>query len=113
MLDDTREAALALVTLSFTDRYEWRFSDGDSSFTADMDDERPFERLQRREVFFTKGDVFKVRLRTRTWQVEKGLKTEKAVLEVLEVIHAPQQILLASPGQLSEPKPPKALPPSP
>lgn len=113
VLDDTREAVLELVTLSFADRYKWRFSDGDSTFTADMDDERFFERLQRREVFFTKGDVFKVRLRTRTWQIEKGLKTEKAVLEVLEVIHAPQQIPLASPAQLSEPKPPKALPPSP
>jgi hypothetical protein len=92
--ESTRIAAFEVVTLSFEDRYKWRFSDGSGTFTADIEDETFFQRLQRREVSFGKGDVLKVEIRSRTWRTDRGLRTEHKVLGVLEVIPAPEQIPL-------------------
>lgn len=92
--EDERVGAFEVVVLSFVDKYRWRLSDGNATFTAAMLDEKFFDRVQRREIAFGKGDILKVRLATKTFQTEKGLKTDHSVIEVLEVIPASRQVPL-------------------
>ncbi len=92
--EEERIALLELVTLSFKERYKWRFSDGTSTFTADLNDEKFFADVQKRTVIFGRGDVLEVRLKTLTWRTPSGLKTEHTVNQVLRVIHASEQIPL-------------------
>jgi hypothetical protein len=94
ILENERTAAFEVVSLSFSDRYKWRFSDGNATFTADIEDDDFFTRLQRRQIAFGKGDVLEVRLHTSTTRSEAGLRTEYRVTKVLRVIPAPQQIPL-------------------
>jgi hypothetical protein len=82
-----RIAAFEVVTASFEERYKWRLSDGEVTFTADIEDEEFF----RREVFFGKGDVLEVKLHTRSWQTGDGLRTEHKILEVRKIIPATRQ----------------------
>lgn len=88
---EERIAAFEVVTLSFEDRYKWRFTDGNATFTAAITDERFFERVQTRQVAFGKGDVLRVKLHTKTWRTDKGLKTDHNIVEVLEIIPAARQ----------------------
>jgi hypothetical protein len=83
-----RTAALEVVTLSFEDRYKWRFSDGQSLFTADVEDSDFFDRVSKREISFGKGDVLEVILHTKTWREHGELKTENKVVKVNRVIPA-------------------------
>ncbi len=86
-----RTAPFEVVVASFEERYKWRFSDGDSTFTADIEDEDFFRKVQHREVFFGKGDALEVRLHTRSYQTPTGLRTEHRVLAVLRIIPATRQ----------------------
>ncbi len=104
LLDEERAAMLQIVKLSFVDKYKWTFADGSGgSLNADMEDEEFFKRIQSRQVTFASGDVLKVRLHSKTWRTEKGLRTEHRVLEVLDVIPAPRQIPLSLNGQGDQP----------
>ncbi len=64
--ESERTAAFEVVTLSFRERYKWRFTDGDAVFTADIEDESFFERVQSGKVVFGKGDILRVKLKTKT-----------------------------------------------
>lgn len=92
--EDERDAPLEVVTLSFNDRYKWRFSDGTATFAADVNDEEFFKRVQTRAVVFGRGDILEVKLHTVTWRTQTGLKTEHTVSKVLRVIPAARQIPL-------------------
>jgi hypothetical protein len=92
--DEERPAFLEIVSLSFKDNYKWRFSDGNATLTADVNDEAFFKAVQSRKLVFGRGDVVEVRLRTVTWRTPTGLKTEHSISEVLRVLHAAQQIPL-------------------
>lgn len=96
-IDNERIAALEIVKLSFEEKYKWMFSDGNMTLNADIEDEGFLNKLNRREILFAKGDVLKVKLYTKSWRTEKGLRTEYKVLRVLEVIPSPRQISLFSP----------------
>jgi hypothetical protein len=96
--ESERIAAFEVVTVSFEDKYRWRFTDGNATFTAIIDDEQFFDSVQKRQVYFSKGDYLKVKLHTKTWQTEKGLKTDYRITHVLEVIHSPRQSSLLPPA---------------
>ncbi len=66
--DEERIGAFEIVRLSFEDRYKWTFTDGNARFNADIEDEAFWERLQRREFAFAKGDVLRVRMSVNTNQ---------------------------------------------
>jgi hypothetical protein len=93
--DEERIAAFEIVRLSFEDRYKWTFTDGNATFNADIEDEAFWERLQRREFAFAKGDVLRVRMSVNTIRNEKGLRSEYKVIEVLDVIPSPSQTTLS------------------
>lgn len=92
--DETREGVFEIVKLSFTDRYKWTFSDGNATFNADILDDEFFERLQRREHAFAKGDLLRVKVRIVTWRSSGGLRAQYSILDVIEVVPALQQIPL-------------------
>jgi hypothetical protein len=91
--ENERVTLLQVVTASFEDRYQWRFTDGNSVFMAPIADDKFFERIDNGERF-GKGDVLRVRLYEHQWRDEKGLHVEYKILEVLEVIPAPTQLKL-------------------
>lgn len=95
LVDQEREAAFEIVTLSFEERFKWRLSDGSGTITVDIEDQEFFQKVQSREFSFAKGDILRVRLHTRSWRDEKGLHTEHKVLKVLQVISSPKQLPLA------------------
>jgi hypothetical protein len=93
-----RKAAIVVVKPSFEDDLKWMFSDGEARFSAAMLDKLFLDRLANRYVYFTKGDVLVVRLRSTTYRTATGIKTEHEILEVLDIIHLPtQQTLLPLP----------------
>jgi hypothetical protein len=92
-IDNERIISLEILTASFNDRYVWRFSDGNSSFAAQIDDEEFFERIEGGERF-GKGDIIRVKLFQRQWRDEKGLHAEYRILKVFEVIPSPRQLPL-------------------
>ncbi len=95
--ESERTAAFEVVTLSFDDRYKWRFTDGNATFTAAIGDDRFFDAVQKRQYHFGKGDYLKVKLHAKTWMTDAGLKTEYRIIEVIDVIQAPRQSSLLPP----------------
>lgn len=93
-----RRAAIVVVKPSFENDLKWMFSDGEARFSAAMLDKLFLDRLANRYVYFTKGDVLVVRLRSTTYRTATGIRTEHEILEVLDIIHLPtQQTLLPLP----------------
>lgn len=94
ILQSERKAALIVVKPSFEDDLKWMFSDGEARFNAAMRDEVFLDRLANRYVYFTKGDVLVVRLRSTTYRTLTGIRTDHEILEVLDIIHLPTQPML-------------------
>ena len=87
-----REEYFEIIKPSFGEDLKWMFSDGASNFNADMKDAAFLDKVQRAEISFAKGDVLKVKLHMKTLHGPKGLRTERVVLNVLEVRPAPRQL---------------------
>jgi hypothetical protein len=77
-----------IVTASFEDRYKWRLSDGNATFSADIEDDEFFRRVDSGEIRFGKGDILFADLHTRQWRDDKGLHAEYRVTRVLDVLPA-------------------------
>ncbi|MGH9397966.1 MAG: hypothetical protein ACRD18_14085 [Terriglobia bacterium] len=98
LLDNTREAILEIVSLSFKPEHKWRFTDGGSRLTARIQDYRFMRAINKGDESFSKGDKILVRLRTRTFTNDSGeLKSEYFVTEVIKHIFRPTQHSLLEP----------------
>jgi hypothetical protein len=97
------EATLVLrpVNVAFTEGNKWRFSDGETTFYADIQDTQFLQEVDLGVRRFAKNDMLRVRLRTRQTRGTDGdLHTERTVLRVLEHISGGVQLdLFAEPGQ--------------
>ncbi len=92
LLDNTRDAVLSIVRLSFNREHKWGFTDGTTRITAKIQDGHFWDQIQNRAVAFSKGDHILVSLRTRTFRRDNGdLKSEYFVERVVRLIHRPQQ----------------------
>ena len=90
-----RETVLQLVKPSFSERLKWVFSNGDFNFSADVEDDAFFGKVQRREHVFGRGDLLRVLLRTETFVNETGqLSNRYTVIRVVDHIEPPRQIPL-------------------
>jgi hypothetical protein len=85
--ESTVEKLYGVVTLSFSPKYIWRFTDGDSTITAYVDDEDFYQRCKTGKVSFAEGDLFRVLITSTTTHGSSGLHTENRVTKVLDVIH--------------------------
>lgn len=94
LADDEVKMNLQVVSLSFEGNYKWRFSDGNSIFNADVEDERFLRLVQSGEVAFAKGDIIKARLHKLQYIKGENMKTEYRILEVLEHRHGAPQMKL-------------------
>ena len=85
---------LEVIKPSFQEGLKWTLSDGDGTLNADMGDREFLEKVYRGGIGFVKGDVLKVEMQTKSWHSMEGLRTERKILKVIEVLPAPRQIPL-------------------
>jgi hypothetical protein len=107
LLDTISDAVVQVIRPSFKEKLAWTFSDGESQFSATIEDARFLEQVDRRQVVFAADDAMKVRLRVITKRTAGGkLQAERRVLRVIDILPAPrsgQLPLLAPPQQTPDP----------
>jgi len=92
--DDTVEMAVSIASVAFTEGNKWRFSDGENTFYATIEDGAFLERIDHGIEAFRKGDILRCRMRVIQSQSEEGLHTERRVVEVTEHIRRGIQLRL-------------------
>lgn len=89
LIENEREAVLAIIRLSFNRDHKWGFTDGTTKISARINDEGFWQDIQS-GIRFAKGDHVLVKLRTRTFRTEADdLKSEYSVEQVVR--HIPRR----------------------
>lgn len=83
------------VSVSFAEGNKWRFTDGESTFFAGIEDARFAQAVEEGSERFAKNDMLRVRLRVRQTRRADGLHTDRAVLEVINHISGNTGVQLA------------------
>lgn len=86
--------ALSIRTLAFAEGNKWRLYDGQNVINATIEDEEFRRRADQRLERFAKDDVLICEVRTVQTQSEAGLKTEYAIVRVVEHKTPPTQIAI-------------------
>lgn len=94
--DSTSTVGLEIVRLSFRDKNTWHFTQGDEELSAKIVDEGFLARLHAREVAFADGDIVVAKVRAVSYKTSAGIKTDRTIVEVLEVQPPPEQLRLAA-----------------
>lgn len=89
LLDREIESVLTLAQATLEGNYKWRFSEGDNTITASLDDPVFRARIATGEAF-RQGDMLRVRMRVVQTQRGNKLHIERTVLKVLD--HYPRQM---------------------
>ena len=84
ILDEVRQHAFSIVSLSFKEDNRWRLTDGQNTFSVLMNDEAFVRKVDANQAGFFKGDVLICQLRTRQWRVKEGVRSEYEVVEVVD-----------------------------
>lgn len=92
--ESTRETNLQAVSVVFQEKNKWRFTDGSSTFFADIEDAVFAKRVQDNDVSFSKDDILRVELHTKQTLTAKGIRTEYTVVKVLGHRSAARQLNL-------------------
>jgi hypothetical protein len=90
--DQTTEMVASILSLTFVEGNKWRLSDGERTFNAVIEDQAFVDRVDGGIESFRKGDMLRLRMRTRQTQREGRLHTEYTVVEVVQ--HIPREIQL-------------------
>jgi len=90
--EDERIAVFSIHSLSFKDDNKWRLSDGTNTFFVTIKDYEFLRKVNENLIYFSKGDLLKVKLRVRTWTVMDGIKTEYEALEIIDHKSAAKQL---------------------
>lgn len=94
LLDHEMPLVVSLASVAFTPGNKWRFTDGDNTFYAAIQDEGFLERVEHGIESFRKGDMLRCRMRIVQTQRGGNLHTEHHVVEVLEHIPRGTQLQL-------------------
>lgn len=79
------KATLQFVDINFTEGGKWRFTDGDSTFFAEMLDQDFLLRVNSNIEVFAKGDLLTVQMRTHQFLNQSGrLVSQHEIIRVLE-----------------------------
>ena len=92
--DTTYEINLHLLSVAFQEKNKWRFSDGSSTFFAEIMDEDFAGKVQNNTVAFAKNDILRVLLRAKQTLTAAGIRTDYAVVKVLDHRHSARQLSL-------------------
>lgn len=76
---------LKAVSITFARENKWRFTTGDYTFFAKIEDEIFLNKIHSNSENFVANDIYRCRVQTKTWQGDDGsLQPERIILEVLE-----------------------------
>ena len=84
---------LILESAAFRESLQWRFSDGERSFSAQMADEEFLKRLDNGERF-GKGDRLTVEMKIEQVREGETLKLNRSILKVLDHRDAASQSVI-------------------
>lgn len=90
-----QEILLKIVSIVFDENQKWRFSDGEVTFWAKIEDADFWKSIDEGTLAFKKGDRLKVRCRT----VQKtnsydNISTERTIVKVVNILPKPTQVKL-------------------
>lgn len=102
-VEDTT-VVLRPVSVAFTEGNKWRFSDGEATFFAAIEDPVFLAAINLGNERFAKNDMLRVQLRTRQTRDGSGLHVERSVVHVLQHIPGAVQLDLFA----QDPEPPSA-----
>ncbi|MGH3188662.1 MAG: hypothetical protein ACRDPY_21495 [Streptosporangiaceae bacterium] len=80
------------VNVAFTEGNKWRFSDGDATFFAAIEDLNFLTAVNLGTERFAKNDMLRVQLRTRQTRDESGLHVERGIVRVIQHISGTVQL---------------------
>jgi hypothetical protein len=92
LLDQEIEMVVAITSVTFAEGNKWRFTAGDETFHAAVEDPAFLRRVDRGEEAFRKGDMLRCRMRLVQHRRGDSLQTERFVVEVIE--HLPRGMQL-------------------
>jgi len=78
------EVSLQIISAVFQEGNKWRFSDGASSFYAEVQDDDFIKRVQANGEAFAKDDVLRVKMLRKQFEIQNGIKTEFFIEKVLD-----------------------------
>jgi hypothetical protein len=90
--EEETTVVLRPVSVAFTEGNKWRFSDGDATFFAAIEDRDFLAGVNLGTERFAKNDMLRVELRTRQTRDASGLHVERAVTRVIQ--HIPGAVQL-------------------
>jgi hypothetical protein len=94
VLENERERAFTIVSLTFVEGNKWRVYDGQNTISVTIDDDAFIARVNARQESFLKDDVLLCTVRERQTIGSDGLKVETSVIRVNEHRHGPRQQVL-------------------
>lgn len=86
------EKILQIINLSFNESNKWRFSDGSYPFFADISDPDFINKMNTRELNFSKGDMLLVNLKTTQLLSDSKIKSKYEITRVIKKIDPQEQI---------------------
>jgi hypothetical protein len=87
------DAFLQIVNLAFRNENKWRFSRGENTFYASIEDQEFLNRVENNERF-SKNDILQVRLRLREYLSDNGIRIDYCIEKVLDHRSAARQLSL-------------------
>jgi hypothetical protein len=84
----------SIISLSFKEDNKWRLNDGQSTVYVNILDKNFLSLVNSGKLKFAKGDMLKIRLRTRQINTSEGLKTEYEAIQILKHIPGSRQLSL-------------------
>jgi hypothetical protein len=94
VISDEWTTAFSVVALTFKNGNRWRLYDGQNTISVTIKDEVFIRRVNDNEIAFAKGDLLVCRVRVDQWRTGGSLRTDYAVLEVMEHRVAARQLAL-------------------
>jgi hypothetical protein len=94
ILQDTRQIAYSIVSLSFREDNKWRLFDGSNTIHAALKDEAFLHKVEAGLISFTKGDMLICEVNITQKHTQAGLKMDYEIVKVLEHKTSPKQLSL-------------------
>ena len=83
-----------IITPNFKEGCKWRFNNGDEKdFFCNINDDVFMEKIKNREISIKDGDMYKVKVETKTFIKNNKIEKERTILEILEIIE-PQLLIV-------------------
>jgi len=80
-------AYISLIKISFREGNKWSVYDGANTISVRVEDEAFLQGIEDNQILFGKGDRLKVNMRAEQYEIDKALRTEYFITEVIEHKH--------------------------